>query len=98
MRFSVCTLAILAGIISIERPSLAQQNGAWCIYKSGDGYGNPQCRLRDVGAVLGRPARQRWVLFTQPVPLAGRSGQKPGPPSLSTPKRSDQLRDLRAPA
>jgi uncharacterized protein DUF3551 len=39
----LASLGLVAAIICLERPAGAQ-NGAWCIYKNGDGDGGPQCR------------------------------------------------------
>jgi len=43
MRFVLFMLGILAAVVCLETPAKAQ-NGAWCIYKNGDGDGTPQCR------------------------------------------------------
>jgi hypothetical protein len=43
MRLLLFLLGVFATVVCIEKSADAQ-NGAWCIYKSGDGYGNPQCR------------------------------------------------------
>ena len=43
MRLLLFMLGVFAAAVCIEKSAEAQ-NGAWCIYKSGDGYGNPQCR------------------------------------------------------
>jgi hypothetical protein len=36
-------VGLFAAITCVEKPANAQ-NGAWCIYKNGDGDGGPQCR------------------------------------------------------
>ena len=41
-RFSVLALGVLVGVVWLAKPAAAQ-NGAWCIYKNGDGDGSPQC-------------------------------------------------------
>jgi hypothetical protein len=35
-------LGILVAVVWLAKPAAAQ-NGAWCIYKNGDGDGSPQC-------------------------------------------------------
>jgi hypothetical protein len=42
MRLSLFVLGVIAAIISVEKPAEAQ-NGAWCLYRDGDG-GSRECR------------------------------------------------------
>jgi Protein of unknown function (DUF3551) len=52
MRLLPFMFGVFAAIVCIEKPAEAAENGAWCIYKSGDGYGNPQCRYATLDQCL----------------------------------------------
>lgn len=61
MRLSLLILGIFAAIVGIGNPASAQ-NGAWCIYKNGDGDVTPQCLYATL-----QPIGWEQQLFTQPV-------------------------------
>jgi hypothetical protein len=67
-------VGLFVAIICVEKPANAQ-NGAWCIYKSGDSDGNPQCRY----ATLQQCLADRLGSST--------CSPSPYPPSPETPAR-----------
>jgi Protein of unknown function (DUF3551) len=80
MKFSVFILTVFAAVVCIDRPADAQ-NGAWCIYKSGDGYGDPQCRYATLEQCLADRLGKGGSCGPSPYPAS------PGSPPSVRPRR-----------
>jgi uncharacterized protein DUF3551 len=82
MRLLLFIAGVFAVIVCIEKPAEAEQNDAWCIYKSGDGYGNPPCRYATLEQCLADRLGKGGSCGPSPYPTSPQS-----PPSTRPRRR-----------